>query len=237
MDSADSAAAESADRAPEEIPPAALLQLPSDWFNILEDQDDVAAARRRYEDVLARHLPQMDPRAREQGVEVLLAWRETIWNAGMLTHGIIAAPPSDDSGPVLWQVFVTLVKVPALSADVDPGALLARFLSDGFKNALHVENFETALGLGAGFVAQTPVPPDLKPPQSPYAMSGSAAAISCPQGGGWSILVIGVSFDPDHAAQIGWLVGQIAGHSTLVPPRTGADAANAVPSQTTKTTA
>jgi hypothetical protein len=221
MDSA--AAAQPADGAPEEIPPAALLQLPADWFNILEDQDDAVAARRRYESVLERYFPQMEPRARQEGVEALLAWRETIWNAGLLTHGIIAVPAGDDGGPVLWQILITLVKVPPLSADLNPGALLARFLNEGVKDALHVEHFETALGFGAGFVAQTPVPPHLKPPQSPYDKGGTTAAISCPQGGGWSILVMGISYDPDQAAQLGWLVGQIAGHSTIEPQEANAE--------------
>jgi hypothetical protein len=236
MDSDDS---QSTQRAPEEIPPAALLQLPSDWFNFLEDGDDVVAARRRYESLLDRIFPQLEPHAREQGIETMLGWRETIWNAGLLTHGILTAPPVDGSGPVLWQIVITLVKVPAIRVDVDAGALLSQFWDRGIENSAHIEKFETRLGFGAGFVAQTPVPAEVKPQRSPYAMGGTAGALSSPHEGGWSILVMGMSFDADQAAQLGWLVGQIAGHSTLeaqgeestASPQPGVAA---VSSQTTK---
>jgi hypothetical protein len=246
----DSATAQPEGPAPGETPPAALLELPADWFNILEDQDDIVAARRRYESVLQRIFPTMEPQAREQGVEALLAWRETIWNAGFLTHGIMTAPPTDDSGPLLWQILITLVKLPDLHQEINPGAMLARLMNQKAEDALHVEHFETRLGFGAGLVSLTPLAPRLRQPQNPYTMSGSAAAISCPRGGGWSILVMGISYDPDQAAQLGWLVGQIAGHSTLEeqeeppelpeqPPEKNAEspqtAAPPLPPQPTKT--
>lgn len=219
---------------PDEIPPAALLQLPADWFNVLEDGDNVPAAQRRYESMVERVFPALEPEHKAKAVECLLAWREMIWSAGLLTHGFVVVPANAESGPILWQILVTLVKVPPVSMELDISTVLAEMMESNFAHATSVGTFPTALGLGAGFIARTPVPQEMRFPGSTYTESGSAAAIACSQGGGWGILVMGVSHDPDQAEEVAYLVGQVAGHSTLEPQDdTGGQASDRpeVPSQ------
>ncbi|MGP4113531.1 hypothetical protein ACTWP5_21800 [Streptomyces sp. 4N509B] len=234
MDSA-TTAPKPEERTPDEIPPAALLQLPSDWFNFLQEPTDDEASRRHFATFIERLFPEMEPKARGEAIEGLMAWRDQLWASGLLAHGMVVAPPSDEGGAVFWQIMVTLVKVPELSEDIDPGALLSRFFEQGIEGDAFVEQFETALGLGAGYVAQTPVPAEHRAPGSPMTHGGTAAAISCPRGGGWSILVMGASQDPTQCAQLGWLVGQIAGHSTL--QEVGENAEGQVPAPQSAATA
>lgn len=203
-------------------PPAAMLQLPTDWLNLLEDADDAAAARRRYERLVQQVFPGMEPQMQSHAVNAMVEWREMVWGSGILAFGIVAVPADGERTEALWQVLVRLVHLPSISPELNPGTALSHLMKGTYEHAFHVEAFETEMGPGAGFVAKLPMTFTTDSAEEPgkEMMLGASAAIACPPGGGWSILVAGVSRDPEQAEELGFLVGQIAGHSKTVPVET-----------------
>lgn len=200
----------------EEKAPAAMLQLPADWIDLLEDRENVSAALRRYQSLIQRIFPTMEEEARRQAVDALAAWRKTLWEDGWMAHGIIAVPATEEKSDVLWNIMVRLVKVPAFNREVNIGEVLTRLMKQDAENVLHVESFTTNMGLGAGMVATPEVPGSTpKEGQDKPPSFGAGAAISCAPGGGWGILAIGNAQDPTQAGEVAWLVSQIAAHSRL----------------------
>jgi hypothetical protein len=201
--------------------PPAWLCVPNDWFNFLEDGPDTDAARRRYQDLVRKVFPKVPPEGQREIVEALMGWRDRLWSAGFLAHGLISVPADGENSQVNWQILVTTMRLPRIHPAMNPMAVLGRMIGQPEQSyASYVESFETAMGLGMGLIGRPPVPHPGNAtasgdgPELPRC--GMAAALSCAPGAEYGIAVAGVSLDPEHDKELGMLVAMIAGRSTLV---------------------
>jgi hypothetical protein len=197
---------------------AVELCLPTDWCEILDDDDD--DARAHVEGVIRKTWPACPEHLRAGSVELLLRWREDLHARGAVSHGLVSASTADGA-PVRWHVLTGVVPLPVAS-DVDLTSVLTRLVTTTGQDLLHVERFDTGMGLGFGLIAQPEVAaPELGTvPVAPTAgrgRLGAAAALSYTPGTGFGLLVIGMSVAPDQVLELAALVAVIAGRSRLLP--------------------
>jgi hypothetical protein len=200
--------------------PPAYLYLPADWFDFLSDGKNVAAARLRYEALIEHMFPNAPREARIEIVKGLMLWRERLWNHGMLTHGLINVPADGDHPQISWQIFVTTMKLPRMSSELNSSAVLARLAGQSdLSFATHVESFQTDMGLGLGLMGRPLITEMAGPPhpqRSRDTRTGMAAALSYVPGAEYGIATVGVSMDPEQDRQLAMLVTLIAGKSKFV---------------------
>jgi hypothetical protein len=203
--------------------PPARLWLPRDWFNFLADGPQADAARLRYEELVEKLFPKIPNESRHAVVKGLMRWRDRMWSRGFLVHGVISIPDEKDPSKThaFWQIVLATMKMPQTNPELSPGALLGRVIGQSeLSYSTHVENFETKLGLGMGFIGRPPLHP---PGNAAITCNGSeppkygmAAAVSCAPGADYGLAVVGVCLDPEQDRQLAMLVALIAGNSTLV---------------------
>jgi hypothetical protein len=199
---------------------AVELCLPADWCEILVDDDD-DDARAHVERVIRETWPTCPEHLRAGSAELLLRWREDLLARGAVSHGLVNAW-SADGAPVRWHVLTSVVPLP-VAADVDLTSVLTRLVTTTGRDLLHVERFETDMGLGFGLIAQPEVAaPDLGTvpfaPADGRGRLGAAAALSYTPGTGLGLLVVGMSASPDQVLELAGLVAVMAGRSRLHLP-------------------
>ena len=201
-----------------EIEGAVELCLPADWCEVLIDDGD--DARAHVERVLRETWPTCPEHLRAGSEELLLRWREDLLARGAVSHGVVSAE-TDEGAPARWHVLTSVVRLPAHS-DVDLTSVLTRLVAASGREVLHVERFETDMGLGFGLIAQ----PEVAAPEIatiPLAAAdgqgrlGAAAALSYAPGTGLGLLVVGMSVSPGQVLELTALVAVIAGRSRLLP--------------------
>ncbi|MGY1914447.1 hypothetical protein [Blastococcus sp. SYSU DS0973] len=205
----------------------AELCVPADWAELLLPDDDAAHAC--FDELARATWPSGPVEVRAAAARALLSWRAAVLARGAVSHGVVSAP-HPGGGTATWHVLSAVVTLPAVG-EVDLGALLAELLrAQGAEELLHVEAFETDLGLGVGLVAEHTVVP---PPQlgalvargievvaGPVAV-GVAAALACAPGAEQGLLVVGVSLAPEQVWEVAGLVAVVTGRSRLHPAPSG----------------
>ena len=197
---------------------AVELCLPTGWCEVLIDDGD--DARAHVERVLRQTWPSCPEHLRAGSEELLLRWQQDLLAQGAVSHGVVNVS-TDEGAPVRWHVLTSVVRLPRVS-DVDLTSVLTRLVAASGREVLHIERFETDMGLGFGLIAQ----PEVADPalsMVPLAAAGgqrrlgAAAALSYAPGTGLGLLVVGMSVSPDQVLQLAALVALIAGRSRLVP--------------------
>jgi hypothetical protein len=198
---------------------------PTDWFDLLADGDNIEAARARCAHLIDRSYPTREASQRRDLTDALMAWREVLFDQGVIMHGMVTWPGDDEIA--VWQVIGGVVDVPTGDADLDLAEVMARHLGQDLGDTTaHVESFPTAMGLGLGIISQPTQTPegDFEIfPRDPADVQGGehrkrigmAAALACPPGGGYGLLVTGNCLDPEQAVMLAGLVGVIASRSTM----------------------
>jgi hypothetical protein len=192
------------------------LCVPHDWFDLLADGADREAARSRCAEIVRRTYPTASEDRRNEFVNALMAWHETLLGSGVLVYGIVSAPmPDDPATAANWQVFAGVVDVPAASTEVDLGALLAQAYGARAEGPTYQESFTTDMGIGLGFITQPVIRVAGDQDALSQAQIGLVGALSCPPGGERGLLVLGISLTPEHVWELAGLVAAIAGRSVF----------------------
>ncbi|MGW7085914.1 hypothetical protein ACWGH2_20825 [Streptomyces sp. NPDC054871] len=197
------------------------LFVPQDWFDLLEDGADRDATRRRCTEIVQRSYPTVPQERQAQFVDALMAWYEHLLTGGTVLYGIASGPlPGDAKAIANWQVMAGVVDVPAVSEELDIGALLAASYGSQTDEPSYQESFTTDLGIGFGAVTQSTIqtPPDDGDDETLSAQIGVVRALTCPPGGGKGILFVGVSLDPSHVGELAGLLAVMAHRSTFGDP-------------------
>lgn len=155
------------------------LFVPHDWFDLLADTppgpEADADADARFAQLLAETFPAMDKATLDAGVDALLALRAAMFDAGIISHGVVNCPRDPAADPaeaarrvvesgdrstwVTWHVLSALIEVPAVTPELDVGELMARLLGQDLDpDASHVESFATEMGCGTGLIMQPTFP-------------------------------------------------------------------------------
>ncbi|MEV7884228.1 hypothetical protein ACWD3I_37345 [Streptomyces sp. NPDC002817] len=199
------------------------LFVPSDWFDLLADGRDRAATRARCADLVRLTYPDTPPERREEFTDGLLYCYDRFLADGVLMYGVITAPLPSTGAQAVWQVYGGVVAVPERPEEMDLGVLLTQVFDEQFaEKAAYIENFNTDMGLGIGFISQPPVlvPRDWDGDAGTDMRTGLAGVLSCPPEGGKGLLVIGTCLDPDQVRELAGLVAVIASRSVFIPPNT-----------------
>lgn len=211
-------------------PPAGVVDLclPADWCDLVLGDD--AGARARFAGLAQQVWPGAPEDVRASVTDALVAWRARLVAAGAVSHGVVGAV-APGGEPAVWHVISSVVELPR-SPELDLTAVLAELLPARIQDVLHVERFETDLGLGVGFVATPEVlpPPGTDPGAGPAAggrtvRTGLAGALACAPGAGHGLLVTGACLAAGQVAELAALVAMIAGRSRLRPAPTRQDGA------------
>jgi hypothetical protein len=193
------------------------LFLPDDWFDLLLDTE--ADAGERFTELARATWPHHEPSLWSAVAEVLLQWRARMLARGAISHGVVSAH-LDDGTPARWQVVTSVVDLPA-EPELDVAAMVVRLVEARQEEVLHLEQYETDLGLGVGLIAQ----PELLPPDETEVLGlpvvheavrvGVAASLACAPGAGHGLLVVGMCLAPEQVVELAGLVAVIAGRSVL----------------------
>ncbi|WP_224058497.1 hypothetical protein [Streptomyces kanamyceticus] len=204
-------------------PGSVKLTVPSDWFDLMADGDDREATRGRCAELIRLSYPDTPAEHREQFIDVLMFRYDHLFANGVLMNGVVTAPLPSTGAKVLWQVYAGVVAVPPGPPELDLGALLSRVFDEAFLGGMaYVERFATDMGIGIGFMAQSPVevPVSRETDVSPH-QTGLAGVLSCPPEGGKGLLVVGTCLDSDQVRDLAGLVAVMAGHSVFVTVDSG----------------
>ena len=207
--------------------PAGVVDLcvPADWAEIV--LPDAEQAQHTFADLVRRTWPRGPEELWTAAAEVLHGWRRVLMERGAVSLGLVSVPRED--GPrAEWQVLTSVVELPA-EPDVDVTAVLARVVEEQGENVLHVERFDTDMGLGVGLVAEREIRP-LQVPGMPVVAPGGepvragvAAALACEPGARHGLLVVGVFFAAEQVTELAALVAVIAGRSRVRPGALGGE--------------
>ncbi|WP_261719168.1 hypothetical protein [Streptomyces sp. FZ201] len=205
------------------------LQVPTDWFDLLEDGENDEAAHERISDLANQVYAHKDENVRSSIIRTLMAARRLFLDDGMISYGLVALPDSED-GPVTWHICAGVVEAPRCASDINAGEALARYFGEQLEDKqVYLESFPTAMGPGFGLVSQPgirsngqvdifPALPTTDAPPAQYAARiGMAAALSCPASGGPALLVVGSCLDPEQVVSMASLVAVICGKATVQP--------------------
>ncbi|MGW6026447.1 hypothetical protein [Streptomyces sp. NPDC055099] len=204
-------------------PPLGTVQLfvPQDWFDLLEDGADRDATRKRCTEIVQKTYPTVPRERQAQFVDALMAWYGHLLSSGTVLYGIASGPlPGEAKTIANWQVMAGVIDVPAVSEELDIGALLATVAEPQTEEPSYQESFTTDLGIGFGLITQSTIqtPQEDGDDESLSAQIGVVRALTCPPGGGRGILFIGVSLDPSHVGELAGLLAVMAHRSTFGDP-------------------
>ncbi|RBY95913.1 hypothetical protein DQ237_12295 [Blastococcus sp. TF02-8] len=201
--------------------PAGVVDLcvPADWAELV--LPDAHEAEHAFAELVRRTWPRGPEALWSSAASVLHAWRRALMRRGAVSFGLVSVP-RPDAPRAEWQVLTSVVRLPA-DPDIDVTAVLARMCEDQGAHILHVERFDTAMGLGVGLVATREIRPARLPGMPVTASDGQpirmgmAAALACEPGGRDGLLVVGVCFAVEQTADLAALVAVIAGRSRVRP--------------------
>jgi hypothetical protein len=193
------------------------LCLPADWCDVLLDEGP--DPRFHMEQVVRRTWPTCPPSLWEGSVAVLLRWREDMLARGTVSHGIVSAS-TDDGAAVRWHIVSSVVALPR-APEIDLSAVLSQYVRATHPEIVHVETFETEMGMGVGLIGH----PQVTPPDGLSALGipavhdpvrlGMAAALSYAPAATHGLLVLGLAVAPEQVAELAGLIAVIAGRSRL----------------------